>query len=97
MAKAVIIENQSVLDAVVQYLGNLEAAFDFCFENGKALSDDMNSNDVVEIPQSTNKQTEISNYFAEKKIELATGFPLIEEDDLGGIGVMIISQTFIVT
>lgn len=95
--KTIILENQSVLDAATQYLGSLEAIFDFCLENEISISDDMNSNDVVNIPESLFKKTEISNHFSEKKIELATGFPLIEEEDFGGIGVMIISQTFIVT
>lgn len=96
MAKAVIIENQSVLDATVQHLGNLEAAFDFCFKNGKNLTEDLFSNEVVEIPESLDQKADVSNYFAEKSIELATGFPLIEEIEIG-IGEMIIQQTFIVT
>lgn len=96
MSKAVIIENQSVLDAATQYLGNLEAVFDFCFANDKALTDDMTSSEVVEIPESLDEKVDILNYFAEKGIELTTGFPLIEEPESGGIGIMIISQNFIV-
>jgi molybdenum cofactor biosynthesis enzyme MoaA len=96
MTEVVIIENQSVLDAVTQHLGTPEASFEFCLANGKALSDDMLSNEIVIIPESINKITEISNYFAEKKVELATGYPLID-NEVFGIGEMIILQTFTVT
>ncbi|QHB38503.1 hypothetical protein lotta81_gp045 [Flavobacterium phage vB_FspM_lotta8-1] len=96
MTEVLIIENQSVLDIVTQHLGTLEASFEFCLANGKALSEDMFSNETVIVPQSTNKKTDILNYFAEKKVELATGYPLID-NEVFGIGEMIILQNFIIT
>lgn len=91
-----IVENQSVLDAVTQHFGTLEEVFVFCLENGLSITDDLQSNDVLTLPAAINTQTEASNYFAEKNIKLATGFPLVEASAYG-IGAMIIEDTFIVS
>jgi hypothetical protein len=96
MATKRILENQSVLDAVTQYLGTAEASFDFCLANDVSISDDLIVNDFVEIPESVDKIVLVSDYFAEKSIDLATGYPLIENDDPVGIGVMIVEHDFIV-
>lgn len=96
MANKRILENQSVLDTVTQFLGTIEASFDLCKQNGLSLSDDLQANSFIEVPESVNKIVLISDYFAEKNIDLATGYPLIETPPIG-IGVMIIEQTFIVT
>lgn len=95
MAKVTILENQSVLDVVTQYLGTLEASFVFCIENNLSLTEDLISNTKVEIPETKEKVALVSDYFAEKKKDLATGYPLIFPDPIG-IGEMIIEQTFIV-
>jgi hypothetical protein len=95
MAKIIIVENQSVLDVVTQYLGTLEASFAFCIENNISLTDDLTSNEKVEITKTKENVSLVSDYFAEKKKDLATGYPLIFPDQLG-IGTMTLEQTFIV-
>jgi len=89
-------ENQSILDVVSQSLGSLEAAFAFCLVNEVSISEDLSSGQFVEIPDSPDKNVDVLNYFSAQEQELASGFPLTE-DLSGGIGVMIIEQTFIVT
>lgn len=96
MLIAVIKENQSALDLATQHLGTAEASFNFCLLNGISLTEDLISSDVVEISEQVETVVEVSDYFAKKGIELATGYPLIAEEAIG-IGVMIIEQNFTVT
>ena len=93
--KTKIKENQSVFDAVCQSLGTAEASFAFALLNGLAVTDDIFSNEVFELPETELKKNEISGYFSEKNVELATGFPLVEEGSYG-IGEMIIGNNFII-
>lgn len=93
--KIVIKENQSILDVACQAFGTAEAGFAFAMLNGLALTDDVFSNNVLELPAIDVKKSEISGYFSEKNIELATGFPLVEVPSYG-IGQMIIQNNFIV-
>ena len=92
----IIKDNQSPLDIATQYLGTAEASFSFCLLNGISLTDDLFSGSAVEIIEPVEAEIEVSDYFAKKEIELATGFPLVPEQ-LIGIGVMIIEQNFTVT
>ena len=96
MATRRILENQSVLDTVTQFLGTLEASFDLCKENSLSLTDDLQANSFLEVPESVDKIVLISDYFAEKSIDLATGYPILEPEAIG-IGVMIVEFDFIVT
>jgi hypothetical protein len=88
-------ENQSVFDIVTQTLGTAEASFLFGALNDLAITDDIYSNEILKVSVSEIKKNEISSYFLQKNIELATGFPLLETY-LFGIGEMIIENNFIV-
>jgi hypothetical protein len=88
-------ENQSVLDVVSQVIGTAEASFIFGALNDLAITDDIHSNDILKVPVTELKKNEISSYFLQKNIELATGFPLVEVGEYG-IGEMIIENNFIV-
>lgn len=90
-----VIENQSVPDVIAQNYGSLEAAFSFLLLNDLSLTDDLVSNDQYEVSEDVNRNLDITEYFQAKKIQLATGYPLIDEENVG-IGVMIIGQTFII-
>lgn len=94
--KKTVKENQSILDLVTQNVGTIEAAFEFCATNSLSISEDIFSGQVVDIPDSVEKNIEVADYFTGRKIELATGFPIIEAP-LGGIGYMQIGTNFIVS
>ena len=93
--KITIKENQSLLDIACQTIGTAEAVFAFAMLNGLSITEDVFSNDVFEVPNASIKKNEISGYFSEKNIELATGFPLIEVASYG-IAEMIIENNFII-
>lgn len=88
-------ENQSVFDVVAQIYGTAEASFFFGAFNNLAITDDIYSNDVLKVPVSDLKKNEISSYFLQKNIELATGYPIITISEVG-VGEMIIENNFIV-
>lgn len=97
MANKRILENQSVLDTVTQFLGTLEASFDLLKANGLSLTDDLKANTFIQVPESVDKIVLISDYFAEKRVDLATGFPLADNGQETGIGFMVVELDFIVT
>lgn len=94
-----ILHNQSLLDIAVQNIGTGLSAFEVAFKNGLSVTDDLIAGTFIEVPESDLLDTEIVDFFKNKKHIIATGFSALDGNivpDLG-IGTMTIGTTFIVS
>ncbi len=95
MATVKVKQGQSLLDIAVQYTGSVENAFSIALLNSISLADQLEINQELIVPEPTNRS--IVALFSDKNIPAS--YKALTEAQLpetGGIGEMIIEQTFIV-
>lgn len=93
-----VLNNQSIVDLAIQYRGAASAAFEIAKANGKSLTDDLKTGELLEIPDTLYNVRDIANYYQGKRLLPATAVTdeFINNIINSGIGEMIIEQTFIV-
>ncbi len=72
MNTTIVLSHQNVLDIAVQAYGSAEAAFDLALANDLSLSDDLVPGQVLQLPESAYKDTDIAGYYENKKLQPAT-------------------------
>lgn len=94
-----ILHNQSLLDVSIQNIGTGLSAFDIGFKNGLSITDDLTPGTIIEVTASDLLDTELVDFFNNKKHIIATGFNGQDSDIIPelGIGTMTIGTTFIVS
>jgi len=89
-----IIDNQSVLDLAIQESGSVMAAFEWAVKNGLSITDDLEPGQTVTAADSNFKNTDVTNYFKNKKQLIATGTKRPPVPPGLGIGYMQIGLNF---
>ncbi|MFC3158991.1 hypothetical protein SAMN05443633_107149 [Chryseobacterium arachidis] len=92
-----VLNRQSILDISIQYTGDVQNCFAIAIANGMSVSDFLSSGLTLTIPDELEKNIDVINYYASKKIKPATGATLEQENQLPtlkGIGYMQIGNTF---
>ncbi|MEN4762655.1 MULTISPECIES: hypothetical protein [unclassified Chryseobacterium] len=92
-----VLNRQSILDIAIQYTGDVQKCFDIAIANGMSVSDFLTSGVTLTIPDEMEKNNDVINYYASKKIKPATGTTLEQESQLPtlkGIGFMQLGNTF---
>ncbi|CAD0004458.1 MULTISPECIES: hypothetical protein [Flavobacterium] len=94
-----ILHNQSFFDVAIQNIGTPVYAFDIALKNGFSITDDPIPGNIIEVPESELLDTQIVEYFTNKKQIIATGFTNLDSNIIPelGIGTMAINTTFIVS
>ncbi len=72
MNNIVVLSHQNLLDIAVQNFGNAKAAFDLALKNGLSLSEDLIPGQVLQLPESLYKDTDVAGYYRDKKLQPAT-------------------------
>ena len=92
----IILHNQSLLDIAVQHTGSVENTFILALQNGKSLTDDLESGEALNLePTTINQNKDILNYYQSKKLQPATAVTQLPEiEKLEGIGYWAISVDF---
>ena len=75
--------NQSVLDKSVQHFGSLEACVELAYKNDLSVTDELIAGNELELPEVTNEQIEIINFYTRHQINPVTAltdadFALVE-------------------
>lgn len=98
---AIVLHNQSLLDIAIQHTGNVLNAFLIAQANGLAVSDELSTGQILIIPETVQKDTDILNYYTSRAIQPATAITTIIDDNtepkLEGIGYWIIGDDNIVS
>ena len=91
----IVKQGQCFLDKVTQLTGSYENALEMAIRNGLSITDDVLIGSTIEATEVTNKRV-VASY--DEFNEPATNISQreIEALEAGGIGVMIIEDTFIV-
>ena len=91
-----ILHNQSLLDLAIQHTGSVENAFILALQNGKSLTDDLESGEALNLePTTINQNKDILSYYQSKKLQPATAVILPPEAErLEGIGYWVIQTDF---
>ena len=95
--KAIILNNQSILDIAIQHTGSVENCFAIAVANGLSVSDVLSAGLPAEIPEDVFKNTDVLNYYNAKNIQPATGSTTKQDSEiptLKGIGYMQIANGF---
>lgn len=91
------ISNQNLFDIAIEKSGSVLAAFDWALKNGKSITDSIDPGTFLITPETEYEDLSIKEYFFKRHI--ATDINLLESiiiDPEGGIGTMIIEDTFII-
>ena len=94
-----ILYNQSLLDIAVQSNGTALSVFEIAIKNGISITDELVPGQNIALFESEIIDREIVDYFAAKKMTVATNYNGTEEENIisdAGIGSMVIEATFIV-
>ena len=84
----VVLHHQSFLDLAIQHTGSVENAFILALQNGKSLTDDLESGEALNLePTTINQNKDILSYYQSKKLQPATAFSQKEEDIIAVQGV----------
>jgi hypothetical protein len=69
-----VLNNQSLLDIAIQELGSADAAFDIALINNINITDDLQTGQILQIPQTANDyvRRQIVNYYKINEIKPAT-------------------------
>lgn len=95
--KAIILNNQSILDIAIQHTGSVENCFAIAVANGFSVSDILFAGLTAEVPEDVFKNTDVLNYYNAKNIQPATGSTAEQDSEiptLKGIGYMQIANGF---
>ena len=92
----VVLHHQSFLDLAIQHTGSVENAFILALQNGKSLTDDLESGEALNLePTTINQNKDILSYYQSKKLQPATAVILPPEAErLEGIGYWVIQTDF---
>lgn len=95
----IVLHNQSLADVALQYCGTMESIFTIALLNGISVTATLEPGQEIHIPNIDYGYKEVINYYKNKKIEPATNVTAEQETVTvtpGGIGEMIIQNTFII-
>jgi hypothetical protein len=90
------LEGQSLLDIAIQESGSIDSVFACSVANNVSISNEIS----VNVPIFVNAlivNKEIVDYYKSKRITPATYSSMKIEDELNGIGYMIVGKNFIVS
>jgi hypothetical protein len=95
----IVVKSQNVIDIAVQESGSVLCALDWALLNNLSITDVLIAGATLINPDSDNENTDITNYFRNRKQLIATDIPP-NPPRRGmsiGIGTMEIGTTFIVS
>lgn len=93
-----ILYSQSIIDIAIQEYGTAQASFQLAMANGLSITDKLTAGQkLVALVKPNYLNTDIQKYYKNKGIQPATAVAGYTEQENGGIGEMIINQTFIVS
>ncbi|MFD2787934.1 hypothetical protein [Hymenobacter rubripertinctus] len=72
MRSVIITEGQSLLDICIQELGSIEALMELADANGLAITDDLETGEQLQIPDSLLSRPEVAAYFAARRQRINT-------------------------
>lgn len=64
----IVLPNQNLLDIAIQYTGSVFNAFEIAVANGISVSKKIKTGDVLSIPEATNKDKQVQNYFEQNEL-----------------------------
>ena len=91
-----VIYNQNLLDIAIQEYGTPYAVFDLAIVNGLGITDDLEEGIILELAKNSFEENEAADYYKKKQIGPATATKITVNQSLGGIGIMNITNTFII-
>lgn len=89
-----VLHNQTLLDLAVQENGNVLSAFEWAIANGVSITDEPEAGQSLLSPNSVYVNTEVAEYFKNKKQLVATGTKRPPVPPGLGIGFMQIGVNF---
>ena len=99
MRTIIAIPNQSLPDIAIQELGSIEAVFDIAVANNISVTQNLLPGQEITIPESIYARQDVANYFKGKNQKVVTALTEYQQSIItpaGGIGAMIIENSFIV-
>jgi LysM repeat protein len=107
--KITVLNNQSLYDIAVRYLGTVDAAYDLAEENNLKIDQDLFAGQILKLPKKDYGFKEVVKYFDENNIQPATaastgtgidymtiGVDFMVSPDQEGINIWAIEDDFIV-
>lgn len=85
MDRAIVIQNQSLLDLAIQGYGTIATVVQLAFDNGLSVTDELPSGFVLDLPIYDGADTEVADYFKKKGIVPATEINQEVEDILDNV------------
>ena len=97
----IVVKSQNVIDIAVQESGSVLCALDWALLNNLSITEVLIAGATLTNPDSDNENTDITNYFRNRKQLIATDIltPIPPNPGGGtsiGIGIMEIGTTFII-
>ncbi|WP_289665581.1 hypothetical protein [Flavobacterium panacagri] len=91
-----VLHNQSLIDFTLHHCGTIESIVAMAVANNFSVTEEMQSKSILEIPADIIKDSDIVNFYVNKKHIPAFNYTAPASLDKEGIGEMIIEKTFIV-
>ena len=85
MDRAMVIQNQSLLDLAIQGYGTIATMVQLAFDNGLSVTDELPPGFVLELPPYEGANAEIADFFKKKGIVPATEINQEVEDILDNV------------
>jgi hypothetical protein len=67
-----VLAGQSLFDIAIQYLGNIDTAFEIAQANGRMLSDDLVTGENLIVPDELSKSNVVLQYYSARGLVPAT-------------------------
>ncbi|KAB8153430.1 hypothetical protein EZY14_009360 [Kordia sp. TARA_039_SRF] len=91
-----IISQQTLFDVSIQLTGTIENVFDFAQENSLSITDSLDINTKVVMPNKKFEQNLTKEYYSKNNLKPSTDISFDQVTDLEGIDYWIIEENFIV-
>ena len=82
MKEMQIFNKQSLFDLSIQNYGTIEAIIDLALENNLSVTDELQTGDLVNVPQLGTARLSIVSYYKRNQIKPATGFTAVDNPDI---------------
>ena len=93
-----LLDNQRIIDIAMQELGDVERIFEIAILNGKSITDDFITGDVLVLPDFDSAQTGTISILKTGGLQPASSYDeLLSAIPPGGVGFMDVQGSFIVS
>jgi len=93
MKKIKVLHRQSFFDISIVCTGSVENTFEIAFANNRAVTENIEPETIIIIPETLLRDINVINYYTSRKIKPATALG-IEKAQPAGIGFWTIQKNF---